>query len=147
MTQDQYLTERLDDQLTFMDQKAVSNQRTYRRIRAAVIVISVLIPLLAGYTDRVPYLAVAVGVAGALIAILEGLMSLGKYYENWKEYRVTAESLEREKLYFQTGSGPYAENADAFALLVDRTEKILQAENQDWQQRIKDGSSATAAKS
>ena len=97
-----------------------------------MIIISASIPVLAIIiTGNDELLKIAVGVAGVLIVALEGLLSLYKYKETWLQYRMTAEMLEREKLFYLTGAGAYKDNKN-FQSLVDRAEAIMSSENKSW---------------
>ena len=68
---------------------------------------------------------------GVAMATIGGLLSLYRFQEKWIEYRVTAESLKREKFFFLTGTAPYDVD-DRFQTLVTRVEAILAAENVQW---------------
>ncbi len=78
---------------------------------------------------------IAIAAGSLIIAFFEGISSLYKYQEQWLTYRNTAESLKREKLLFQTKSGPY-EKSQALSLLVTRCEGIMSEENQTWQSTL-----------
>ncbi|MCB9284035.1 MAG: DUF4231 domain-containing protein [Lewinellaceae bacterium] len=139
MTQDQYLQERLIDQFAWYDAKAGWNQKRYRLFKTIVIILSVFIPLGAGFMEQGgPALRFAVGTAGALVAIFEGISSLNKYQEKWTEYRRAAEYLKRERLLFETQSGPYRDEKDPFRLLVERVETFTAEENQQWAQYMQE---------
>lgn len=133
MEQETYLKERVEDQIEWYNKKSGWNQQRYRTYKTAVIILSVFVPLGAGFIEQGGLvLRIAVGVAGAIIAVLEGLVSFNKYQEKWLEYRQAAEHLIRERLLFQTGSGPYREAGDPFRLLVERVEDFTAGENQQW---------------
>ena len=133
MTQEQYLKERIDDQFNWYEKKSAWNQKRYRRFKTIVIILSVCIPLGAGFmADGRLALRIGIGVAGALVAILEGLSTFNKYQEKWLEYRQAAEHLKREKLLFETGVGPYQNAKDPFRILVERVEAFTMEENQQW---------------
>ena len=139
MTQEKYLKERIDDQFDWYEKKSAWNQKRYRRFKTIVIVLSVCIPLGAGFmAEGGLVLRIGIGVAGALVAILEGLSAFNKYQEKWLEYRRAAEHLKREKLLFETGVGPYRDVEDPFRMLVERVESFTAEENQQWTQYMKE---------
>ena len=146
ITEQDYISQRLEDQLKWYSKKSSFNKNRYRLLKSSVIAISVTIPFLAGLIKGDgDWLKIAVGVGGVMVALLEGLLSLFKYQDLWLEYRVTAEQLKREKILYETGSGPYKNNK-SLQMLVERTESILSTENQSWlsnQQTTDDNSEPT----
>ncbi|MBI5917321.1 MAG: DUF4231 domain-containing protein [Bacteroidetes bacterium] len=129
-----YLKDRVDDQVNWLGDKAASNQKSYKRLRTISLVASVLIPFLSGFTDNYGLVVtITVGSLGAVLAICQGLLALNRYHENWTEYRMTAETLKREKLFYETKTGVYSGNG-GFNLFVENAEKILAGENQKWLQ-------------
>ena len=132
MDEKTYISDRIDDQINWLDRKAAVNQKKYKALRTISLVASILIPLLSGYSDEVGIaLTIIVGVLGAIVAICQGLLALNKNHELWTEYRLTSEALKREKLVYATRTGPYA-LPNSFPLLVENVEKLLSGENQKW---------------
>jgi len=128
----QYLAERLDDQLGWYDRKSQWNQSWFKRLRLAEIVAAATIPFLSGMEGGHLLLWV-IGPLGMLVAVAAAAISLFKFQENWIQYRTTAEQLRHEKFLFLTNVAPY--NAPgAFALLVERVENLISRENSLWAQ-------------
>ncbi|MEM6394983.1 MAG: DUF4231 domain-containing protein [Bacteroidota bacterium] len=138
MSVDDYLKDRLEDQLNWHDRKSAWNQKRYKTHRIVIILSSVLIPFLSGLITPYDWMSYVVGFLGVIIAATEGRLQVFKYLENWTKYRGTAESLRREKYFFQTNTGPYAQEENNLAILVERTEKILENEQESWYKRITD---------
>lgn len=136
MTADEYVKDRLEDQIGWYDRKSLSAQRNFKYVRVAEITCAAVIPLLAGYADSThPSIGVTIGVLGAVVAILAGLLGLYQFEHHWVEYRTTCESLKKEKYLFLTASEPYDQEADErFALLVQRVETLVSKENTNWAQ-------------
>ena len=69
--------ERLEDQINWYDKKSGYNQRLFKGMKTATIVISVSIPLLAAYSSYKPIpgplIALFTGALGAAIALLEAM--------------------------------------------------------------------------
>jgi hypothetical protein len=63
------------------DRKATPNQRAYKALKIAIIVLAVSMPIVAEWG------ALAVGVTAGFILLLEGLQHLNKWQENWILYR------------------------------------------------------------
>ncbi len=134
MDEKTYLTTRVDDQINWLEGKAAASQKKYKALRTISLVASILIPLLSGYSDNDKIglsLTIVMGVLGAIVAICQGLLALNKYLETWTEYRITAEALKREKLFYATKTAPYTAQ-NSFNLFVENIEKLLSGENQKW---------------
>ncbi len=133
MDQNDYLVNRIDNQIEWYNTKSKYNQNRYKFLKTIVIIVSVTIPFLAGLINGADdILKIIVGVGGILIAMFEGIIALYKYQDLWLQYRLTAEMLEREKVLFLTESGSYENNAAAFKHFVSRAEAIMSSENNAW---------------
>jgi hypothetical protein len=131
MDADEYIKERVEDQIRWLSDKSRWSQCWFKKLRAVEIVLGCAIAFLVGYADAHAAVKVAAGVLGVLIAAIGGLLSLYRFQENWVEFRVTAESLRREKFLFLTQAQPY-NGEERFQFLVSRVENILGAENAKW---------------
>ena len=132
MDADQYLAERVQDQIDWHSKKSSANQRNFKRLQVVIIIASALLPLLAGFQGDSYDLRLVIGGIGVLVAILTGLLSLYRFQDLWVEYRLTAESLTQEKYRFLTGAPPY-DSGDTLGALVERVESILSDQNSQWQ--------------
>jgi hypothetical protein len=130
MNADDYLQNRIDDQIKWLSSASAKNQQWFKQLRAAEIVMGCAIAYLVSHADLMP-VQVLTGAMGVAVATIGGLLSLYRFQEKWVEYRVTAENLKREKFFFLTGTSPYDTN-DKFQTLVARVEAILAAENVQW---------------
>jgi len=131
MKEDEYLKERLEDQLVWYDKKSEHNQKFFKRLRLLEIVSASLIPFLSGMSEKVPCFSWLIGGLGVLIAVSAATSALFKYHENWIEYRTTAEQLKHEKYAYLTGIKPY-DTEEKFDLLVERIEALISKENSAW---------------
>ena len=132
MTEQDYLSQRIDDQINWYSKKSTFNKNRYQFIKALVIITSASIPVLAILIkSNVDFLKVVVGVAGVLIVALEGILSLYKYKDIWLKYRMTSELLNREKIMYLTKAGPYKTNQN-LQTFVERSEAIMSDENKNW---------------
>jgi hypothetical protein len=131
---DQYIQERLDDQLKYYSKAANNAKRKYQNIKVAEIAFAAMIPFLSALItpDRM-YVKFIVGVLGVFVTLFSGMLMLYKYHEEWVNYRSTEEALKSEKYLFLAQSGPYKNGANA-ADFIERIESILGNENQKWQQ-------------
>jgi hypothetical protein len=136
MNEEEYLKNRLDDQINWYDRKSSQNQKTYKRLQFVLIISAASVPFISGYVDNLSYLQYLLGGIGVLIAAVTGLLSLYKFQEIWTTYRTTCESLRREKFLYLTRTDPYIEK-NAFNLLVQRVEALLAKENSSWVEVMK----------
>lgn len=137
MKPDEYMEERLQDQIDWYDKKSMENQRTFKRLRKAEIIAAALIPFVSGLAAGIGNLLIpgfiVTGLLGVAVTIFASILALGKHQETWIEYCTTCESLKKEKFMFQTGVEPY-DGEDAFTLLVKRVETLVSKENTNWAQ-------------
>jgi Protein of unknown function (DUF4231) len=79
--------------------------------------------------------------------VLEGLLHLNQYQQNWTTYRSTCEALKHEKYVYLANAGPYANAAAAHALLAERIESTVSQEHAQWssiqQQAVRADGAAT----
>lgn len=136
MTEDEYISQRLDDQISWYSGKSSSCQTRYNTLRVTEIIAAALIPFLSGMGERILCGPWIVGALGVMIALAAAAGSLFKYHENWIQYRVTSEQLKHEKFLFATCSGPYEDPA-RFQLLVQRVEALISKEAATWAQITK----------
>lgn len=125
------IMQRLEDQIDWYDRKSQSNQKTFKRIKIVEISAAALIPFLSAF-NRVPQLAFISGGLGVVITVLEGLLHLNQYEQNWITYRSTCETLKHEKFVYLAKAGPYAGSPDPYALLADRIESVVSQEHAKW---------------
>ncbi len=131
MDEDEYLKDRLEDQIGWYSKKSQTNQKWFKRLRLLEIVLATLIPFLAGIGDALPYYQIIIGGVGVVIAIAAGLSAINKYQENWIEYRTIAESLKHEKYLYKTKCKPY-DSDDSLQILVQNVESLISKENSQW---------------
>lgn len=142
MNTEQYLKERVDDQIEWYDRKSLWNQRWYKRLQVLVLIFAASIPFLSGYIgEGVAWVKIVIGVLGLLIAAITAILNLYNFQENWIKYRTTCESLKKEKYRFLTGIPPY-DNDKALTLLVEHVEGLISKENTDWSQQLQNSREA-----
>ncbi len=132
MTTNDYLTDRVDDQINWYDKKSSWNQRMFKLLQILQIIAAASIPILTGFiTKDTEGMKHVVAGIGALIAIISGVLSLYKFQENWIQYRTVSESLKHQKYLFLTKTYPYNTD-DATHVLVETVENLISQENSTW---------------
>jgi hypothetical protein len=123
---------RLEDQLGWYDRKSTHCQGWYKGLKFVQISLAVLIPLLSHLDPA--YAKWATSIAGAIIAVLEGVQHMNQYSTLWVTYRATAERLKHEKFLFLSCAGPYKGLAepDRLIALAERVEEHVSTEHANW---------------
>jgi len=134
--------ERLEDQIAWYDRKSLANQRYYKRIKVVEISAAALIPFLSAF--KLAQMLWVSGGLGVLITVLEGMLHLNQYQQNWISYRSTCESLKHEKYVYLGKAAPYAGAADPHALLAERIESLVSQEHSKWASVQQDPKSRTS---
>ena len=124
------IMERLEDQIDWYDRKSITNQNYFKRIKMLEILAAAIIPFLSAFTfSRMVWVT---GGLGVLITVLEAMLHLNQYQQNWIAYRSTCESLKHEKYVYLGKAAPYAGTPDAHALLAERIESLVSQEHAKW---------------
>lgn len=124
------IMERLEEQIAWYDRKSQTNQRMYKRIKVVEILAAAIIPFLA--VLKLPFGDMVIGGLGVLITVLEGMLHLNQYQQNWIAYRSTCESLKHEKYVYLGKASPYSSTSDPHALLAERIESLVSQEHAKW---------------
>ncbi len=130
MTEQQYLENRLEDQIEWYSQKSSRCKHLFWALRGIEIAIAALIPALFHFELIKGYIPLL----GAIVVILIGLLSLFKLQENWFLYRTTSEELKHHKYLYMTNTEPYS-TEDNFSMLVENVESLISKENSLWKQK------------
>jgi hypothetical protein len=124
------ITERLEQQIAWYDRKSTYNQKAYKLIKVIEILAAALIPFIGALSLK--HATIITGSLGVLITVLEGLLHLNQYQQNWTTYRSTCEALRHEKYVYIAKAAPYAGVADTYALLAERIESLVSQEHAKW---------------
>ncbi len=143
MTEEEYINERLEDQIKWYSKKSQDAQKKYKRLKKLEISIFLLFTVCGTHAATVisiPYtnfeftVGFLITLISAILSYLQFKQSLEKYHENWILYRQTCELLKHEKFLYRTHSGGYLTSCNPFNDLVERCESIISSENIDWAQ-------------
>lgn len=131
ISEDAYFQERLDKQIDWYDTKSGDCQKRFKIIRCSAISLSASIPFLIGFISDFSFFEEIVSGIAVIIVILEAMLSITKYHENWIEYRSICETLKHEKYMYLTRTGVY-DIDNPFKVLVERAENVISRENVNW---------------
>ncbi len=99
-------------------------------IKSVEIAAAAIIPFVS--TLRLSSSSWITGGLGVLITVLESMLHLNQYQQNWIVYRSTCESLKHEKYTYLGKASPYANVPDPHALLAERIESLVSQEHAKW---------------
>ena len=125
-----YIEQRAKQFQAWYDKKAVAAKSSYLRMRTAVVLGGVLVPVIVN--SGFPGKDVVASIISLVVAACVALESVYHFREQWKNYRSTEQFLSREQVLFLTGEGGYKEFKSpqaAFIYFVERCEGAIEAEN------------------
>ena len=85
------------------------------------------------YWGLATLLQIGAAVAGVVVVIINKILELEEHHKLWKEYRLTCEALQHERLMYLTKTPPY-NNEGSFPQFVEKVEAILNNETFKWKQ-------------
>jgi hypothetical protein len=129
-TTDNVIPKIVCEQFKFYDHHATYNRVGFLVLKAIQILASATIPIIAMVKPGVQ--SWVNGVIGAIVLVIEGFQQLLQLQQNWTRYRSTAEGIRRERYLFQARAGPYADAPAPAALIVERMDALISAENKSW---------------
>ena len=125
-----YLKERYGDQVKWYSSKSSQHKRYYQRFQWTAIIISASLPVLVlAMPLRLEYVTVSLSV---ILAITTTALKTFKFQEIWLNYRTTAETLKKEKFYYDARAMEYATAENKEQLFVERVEALISRENTLW---------------
>ena len=137
MTPEEYLKDRVENQIDWYDRKSLNNKKWFYLFQIIVLAMSAAVPVVSilSIVFENMWIRICIAILGAIVAISAGIISICQFRKNWIEYRSTAESLKHEKFMFKTKTGLYSKS-DAFPVFVERIEALVSRENTDWKQYL-----------
>lgn len=141
-----YISERLEPQIKWYDEKSISCNKNYKRLSIATLILTALIPVLVVFADFFPILIkILIALSGSAATVIGGIISLCKYQDLWIKYRNTCETLKKELYLFRTQSGCYTNCKISETIFISNCENIISSENDYWLDVYKDCSSSTSS--
>lgn len=134
MQANEYIKNRLDDQINWYDKKSATQKKWYYLSKLITLICTASIPVISVAFRHQSFTVVITASIAAIATVTEGILTLTKWHEKWIAYRSNAEALKHEKFSYLTSSGPYSDMSEEERLhtLVDRTENIISNENTNW---------------
>ena len=143
MSPEDYIKDRVNDQLRFYDRKAAYYKKWFLFMRAATVIGGAIVPVLVNLDFRsinlnlyffkpaINTVKVSTTLISLMVVLFVSLESVYHFKEQWKNYRSTAELLKKEYYLFAAGKGRYAGKPveEAFKLFVEQCETAIDVEN------------------
>lgn len=127
---EKYLEERYERQVKWYSDRSSKNKQYYHWFQWTAIILSAGIPILVvSMQDNWKWITVVLSIA---LAIVTTALKTFKFQENWVNYRTTAETLKKEKHYYDASIAQYAATEDKEQLFVERVEALISRENTLW---------------
>ena len=127
---EEYLKERYADQVEWYSNKSSKNKRYYQWFQWIAIIISASLPVLVlVMPTRLKLITVSLSV---ILAVTTTALKTFKFQEIWLNYRTTAETLKKEKFYYDARAIEYATAENAEQLFVEKVEALISRENTLW---------------
>jgi len=140
MTQEEYIKDRVVDQIKWYGNKSSKCQKKYKIWQVIKIIALLFVTIVSLWGDREvefpkfsQYVSYIVGALGAFVIFIESFLKIYDYKKLWVQYRLASESLNREKLLFETNTEPY-DRPEPFKLFVQNCESIMKGENKGWEE-------------
>ena len=124
-----YLKERYEPEVNWYDNRASRNKQYYHYFQWAVIIISASVPVLVASIPTWKWITVTLSI---ILAIATAALKTFKFQENWISYRTIAETLKKEKHYYDAGAIEYATAENKKQLFVEKVEALISRENTLW---------------
>ena len=88
MTPEEYLKQRVEDQIAWYDKRSQAEKRGFQLSRGIEIIGAAIIPFAAGF---LPCGKAAAALLGIVVAVSAGFASLLQFQQNWIDYRRIAQ--------------------------------------------------------
>ncbi len=130
---------RVNEGIDHLNDESIRNQKKYKQIKKLGVIIGSTIPIAVMFSAfdqmdsnkwiRIPLLVYA-AIGGTLLALMNNFLKTGNFFDNWRNYRNKAETLQREKYLYLTRMAPY-HGKDAFPQLVEKVEELLEGHDEN----------------
>lgn len=139
-----YLKARVENQIAFHNKTANRLKLIFVLLVGLQVVLSALIPLLSlidtnVFSNFVISKEYAVAICGSVLGIISAIQGFSNLQTHWLRHRMLEQKLISEKNVYLTRTRKYATDDEQvnFRVFVDSIESLLQEENQQWSEVLK----------
>lgn len=124
-----YVNDRLEPQLEYYSKRAKTNKKLYYFFSTLSILLSIVIPFLAGKVERLDseYVSI-IGLLALFLSAFNVIVYHFRFREKWIKYRTVNESLKHQKYKYLAKVESFAGN-DADKILVEKVESLISIDN------------------
>jgi|SRR5215216_5710768 len=129
-----YIEKRFKEQLKWYEKHAKSSMYKFYLCQVIIVFFGTIIPIINVLPTSDPnMIKVSSAIFGGTIIVATGLLQLTKAYENWINYRSTAEQLKQEYQLFALKAEDYSDEKTPDKdlkerLFVERVESVIRSE-------------------
>src|SRR6266699_3191190 len=127
-----YLTGRWQQQREYYSKQSARNKQWHQNLLLFSTVGAIAVPVLLNLPEVSKLVPTILSV---LVSVALALDNVYHYGDNWRSFRQTLEALKQERVFFETGIGPYVESQTAFPLFVEKCEEIMRGEGTSYFER------------
>lgn len=139
-----FLDGRYKEQLSWYDTKSQKNKQAYQAFQWGVVIASATLPaLIVALPESLKWISVVLSI---VLAIGTTALKTFKFQEIWINYRTIAETLKKEKVFFDAEIGDYADSENPELLFVERVENLISRENSLWIISVRDDDESKKSK-
>ena len=127
-----HVLEYIESQRGYYNDHGVKHSRLYWSCKVPSLVSASLVPVFALQMGE--SFKTVTAMLGAIVAISEGLIQIGRYHDRWVTGIAARDGLERERELFIAEVGPYANIAlkKRTVLLYERASALMMQEEAEW---------------
>ncbi|GCE13059.1 DUF4231 domain-containing protein [Tengunoibacter tsumagoiensis] len=137
--EERYLTGRWSSQQKYYSKRASRYKNFHLTLLCVSAIGAVLVPLLLSVVAIPTWISIIISALVSVALVVDNAFHFG---ESWQVFRHSSELLKRERVYFESGTGPYLNVAQPFPLFVQRSEEIISAEGASYFDIYKSGGQA-----
>lgn len=125
-----YFKERYENQVQWYEDRSRRNKLYYHFAQWVAIVVSASLPvLIVVVPEDMKIISI---IPSVILAVTTTALKTFKFQENWLSYRTIAETLKKERHYYNLGANGYDVEDDKEQLFVKRVEALISRENTLW---------------
>lgn len=129
---EKYINERVDDQIKYFDDRSITNQQNYKRLKSVAIVCNLFTTATIALFFAVPepfkiYLGILALISSIIVLGTYQWEEFQSYGGKWEKFRLVAEQLKSEKNLFYARAGRYStpHSNKANQLFVETIEGLI----------------------
>ena len=117
MSLDPYVSERVDDQISYFDKSAIKYQKKYRRLKRISIICNILTTMIIALAFTVTeefetFMGILALILSTAVLATYQWEEFENYGAKWEKFRLVAEQLRSEKFMYMNRAGRYGSSEE-----------------------------------